>query len=485
MAFLFLGLGTASLPLMDRDEPRFAEASREMLASGDWAVPRLNGQHRFDKPPLIYWMQAACIRWLGRNEAAVRLPSVLCALLSAAATGAWAARMGTRRAGAWAAIILMTTPQFFVHAHLAVADMAMILGFVVAGWCGWELLQPGRRTLLEDGWFWGWLAALAWGFLAKGPVAWLPVVPFAWARWSLSRAAAPEVRLPPIRARDAIVGMAVVLAVVGAWGIPALARTHGEYWNVGIGKHVVERSVGVMEGHGLKGFLGYVGSLPFYLVAFPIGFLPWSPWLFQRLRACRPWPSHDMSGRYVLGGVALVFVVFTLVRTKLPHYTLPAFPWLAAWLACALDRAGTPPRRFASLAGGATLVLGLLAGIALPWASRFVIARDLHRVATPLLQPRMAVATLGFQEPSTYWYLRPDDGPWIRHLETEDDANRFLAEPGPRMIVVLGYLKAVASRLEARFPDTHASVARGWSPVNGKIVSVRVITRDSKQDGAR
>ena len=86
LAWIYLGLGTASLPLMDRDEPRFAEASREMLAGGDWVVPRLNGGHRFDKPPLIYWMQAACMRWLGRSEAAVRLPSVACATLAALAT---------------------------------------------------------------------------------------------------------------------------------------------------------------------------------------------------------------------------------------------------------------------------------------------------------------------------------------------------------------------------------------------------------------
>jgi 4-amino-4-deoxy-L-arabinose transferase-like glycosyltransferase len=402
---------------------------------------------------------------------------VLCALLSAAATGAWAARMGTRRAGAWAAVILVTSPQFYVHAHLAVADMPMILGFVAAGWCGWELLRPGHGTLLGNGWFWGWLAALAWGFLAKGPVAWLPVIPFAWARWSLARAVSPDVRLPRVRPLDVVAGVLVVLAIVGAWGIPALAQTQGEFWNVGMGKHVVARSVGVMEGHGLKGLAGYVGSLPFYFLALPIGFLPWSPWLFQRLRAARPWRSADISTRYLLGGAALVFVVFTVVRTKLPHYTLPAFPWIAVWLACELDRAGTDHRRFLRLAGGAALVLGLLAGIALPWASRFIIARDLQRVAVPLLQQRMAVATLGFQEPSIYWYLRPNDGPWVRHLQTEDEATRFLAEPGPRMIVVLGDLTTTASRLEDRFPGARSTKARGWNPVNGKVVVLRVIVR--------
>ena len=93
----------------------------------------------------------------------------------------------------------------------------------------------------------------------------------------------------------------------------------------------------------------------------------------------------------------------------------------------------------------------------------------------------MAVATLGFQEPSIYWYLRPDDGPWVRHLQTEDDAARFLAHPGPRMVLVLGQLKAVASRLEGRFPDARTALAQGWNPVNGRIVSVHVIERRAAQ----
>ncbi len=61
VALSCFGAGSWSLPLMDRDEPRFAEASREMLETGNWVVPHLNGEDRFDKPPLIYWLQAGSI----------------------------------------------------------------------------------------------------------------------------------------------------------------------------------------------------------------------------------------------------------------------------------------------------------------------------------------------------------------------------------------------------------------------------------------
>src|ERR1700687_3667102 len=80
-AALLYSLGNWSLPLIDRDEPRFAEASREMRQSGDFLLPRLNGEYRFDKPPLIYWCQVMAFEILGDSDFAARLPSVIFAAL--------------------------------------------------------------------------------------------------------------------------------------------------------------------------------------------------------------------------------------------------------------------------------------------------------------------------------------------------------------------------------------------------------------------
>jgi Dolichyl-phosphate-mannose-protein mannosyltransferase len=97
---LFLhSLGNSTLPLIDRDEPRFAEASREMQQSGDYLIPRINGDFRFDKPPLIYWCQAAAFNLLGDNDFAARLPSVLFAAATAVATALWGGRIFGPRTG--------------------------------------------------------------------------------------------------------------------------------------------------------------------------------------------------------------------------------------------------------------------------------------------------------------------------------------------------------------------------------------------------
>src|ERR1700746_3686791 len=94
-AILFIGcllfhiLGTWSLPLIDRDEPRFAEASREMIQRGDYVVPYFNNQLRLDKPPLTYWAQTASYRIFGENDFAARFPSAVAAALVSLSFLAW------------------------------------------------------------------------------------------------------------------------------------------------------------------------------------------------------------------------------------------------------------------------------------------------------------------------------------------------------------------------------------------------------------
>src|SRR5580704_17690379 len=104
-ALLFFGcvlfhiLGTWSLPLIDRDEPRFAEASREMIQRGNYIVPYINNQLRLDKPPLTYWAQVASFYIFGENEFAARFPSAIAAALTALLIVLWGRRIGGEKLG--------------------------------------------------------------------------------------------------------------------------------------------------------------------------------------------------------------------------------------------------------------------------------------------------------------------------------------------------------------------------------------------------
>src|SRR3974377_1367956 len=108
-AVLLFSLGNWSLPLIDRDQPRFAPAAREMRQSGDFLLPRLNGEYRFDKPPLIYWCQVLAYDILGENDFAARLPSVIFAALTAITTLMYSSRIFGTRGGRWSVILVAST----------------------------------------------------------------------------------------------------------------------------------------------------------------------------------------------------------------------------------------------------------------------------------------------------------------------------------------------------------------------------------------
>src|SRR5204863_6094265 len=138
---LFHVAGTWSLPLIDRDEPRFAEASREMIQRGDYVVPYFNDHLRLDKPPLTYWAQTVSYRIFGQNDFAARFPSAVAAALTALVIFSWGRRIAGEKLGWWAAIIFTLSLQTFVHAKAAVADMWLVLFVTLAHRSGYELMQ--------------------------------------------------------------------------------------------------------------------------------------------------------------------------------------------------------------------------------------------------------------------------------------------------------------------------------------------------------
>src|SRR4029077_2689820 len=261
-ALLFFGcvffhiLGTWTLPLIDRDEPRFAEASREMIERGNYIVPYFNNQLRLDKPPLTYWAQVSSYYIFGENDFAARFPSAIAATLTALLIFVWGRRMGGEKLGWWAAIIFTLSLQTFVHAKAAVADMWLVLFVTLAHWAGYELIQ--RPASIWKWWF-IFYVSVALGSLAKGPIAWTPLLTVLAMKW-LWR----DVDLA--RSFKFVRGILLMLGVVALWGIPALMQTHGEFLRIGIGRHVIGRSFGAMEGHGANSLGIYVLLLPFYFV---------------------------------------------------------------------------------------------------------------------------------------------------------------------------------------------------------------------------
>jgi 4-amino-4-deoxy-L-arabinose transferase-like glycosyltransferase len=442
-AILFFGctvfhiVGTWSVPLVDRDEPRFAEASREMIERSDYIVPHFNDQLRLDKPPLAYWAQVASYRMFGENDFAARFPSAIAAALVAMSILAWGTRIDSERVGWFAAIIFTLSLQTFLHAKAAVADMWLVLFVTIAHWSGWELINNPESSIQCR---WKWWAifylSLALGFLAKGPIAWTPLLTIAAVKY-FSRGIDPSTALRTGFAKrfKFVRGIVLMLVIVALWGIPALIQTHGDFLKIGIGRHVIGRSFSAMESHGSNSFGVYLLLLPFYFVTVFASFFPWSiklPSLAKKLwRERRRSPACRYSDAYLVSGVAIIFVIFTLVKTKLPHYTLPAFPLLA--LLVARHVASERFVKTAAIASGCVYLAIALIGA--PFAARFFPAKQLYLQARDFLKPDMEFGAVDYQEPSLVWHFRSSAKGWMTPLNQKNAAD-FMAKAGSRFVVL-------------------------------------------------
>jgi 4-amino-4-deoxy-L-arabinose transferase-like glycosyltransferase len=345
-------LGNSAISLWDRDEPRFAEAAREMMVSGDYVVPHFHGEIRFDKPPLIYWLMASAYRVCGVNSFGARLLSVLSGALSLVIVGLIGRRLEGERAGLAATVALGLCLQFVVEAKVATSD-ALLLCTILA-----SQLAVLRSWQGDGGWsnlLLGW-GAVGLGILTKGPVA--PMVVgvtaaalklFGGCKW-------------PWRPVGVIVGFVFLLLLVMPWGVAVQLATHGEFLRVAVGHHVVERSTQAFEGH--------KGPIWYYLAALPVSFFPWGflgygvLWELWRRR-------KEPTARFLAAWFVLPFLIFSAAATKLPHYVLPTYPSLAlglAWVATQADR----PRWLAPIAMANAVTALTVAGALIVCGNRYL-----------------------------------------------------------------------------------------------------------------
>jgi 4-amino-4-deoxy-L-arabinose transferase-like glycosyltransferase len=368
-----------------------------MLQRGDYVVPWFNGQWRFDKPVLIYWCQMASYQVFGENGFAARFPSVLFTTATALLLVRWGRKRMNAKTGFLAGAMFVAGLHVALIGRVATADMAMVFFFTLAVWSGWELTRmenPSRKT-----WWWIFYVTLALGFLAKGPVAWLPLGGLILGRVFRK----DSFRLP---LGETVVGLVVTVALAALWGIPAMTQTQGQFLAVGMGEHVVFRSVGVIDGHGLAGMAGFIALLPLYFVTFFVSFFPWSTRVPSALHHWWPERKRDGLGWYLLTQALLVFVVFSFVRTKLPHYTMPAFPCLALWLARQISVEEKSfawfQKRFLAMA---VFILALtLIGFSV--ARNYLLTENLWRAVQSHVRPETKIACLGYTEPSLVWKFR-------------------------------------------------------------------------------
>jgi hypothetical protein len=313
-------------------------------------------------------------------------------------------------------------------------------------------------------WWWFFYLSLAFAFLAKGPIGWVPLLTILSTRIFLSE--------PKLNQRfQFLFGSFLMLAIVAFWGIPALVRTHGQFFVVGIGRHVVGRSFVSMEGHGANSFGMYLLLLPFYFVTIFVSFFPWSvklPWLTKKL-----WRRRDKIDNYLTTGGAIIFIIFTLVKTKLPHYTLPAFPLIALLLARRLTPESSA-RFLRNCAIASVSVYLAIAFVIPPFAARFFPAYQLYQESKDYLLPDMKFGAVNFNEPSLVWYFRGRVREFLTPLNSSRTTD-FMGKPGPRLVIAP---TSLATTVFANHPENWKIFpTRGFNIAKGKRVDLTLILK--------
>jgi 4-amino-4-deoxy-L-arabinose transferase-like glycosyltransferase len=352
--------GFFAMPVVDRDEARFAQASRQMLESGDVVVPRIQGRDRLNKPPLIYWAQSASagvLTW-GRAERdepwMYRVPSLLGAIVSSLLVLRLGMLMFSLRVGVIAAIMLALCPVVWWEARQARSDMVLLAATAASMLGLWmcirgegresDAAEPAAAGACRDGKGNGWGLAWLWGGMAVGVLTKGPITPMvvllagaAWALW-LGRWRPVAVRTAPI------LGVVVVLAAGAPWLVAVVQRVGPDvYWKTVIDE-TLGRSLAPKEGHwGPPGYhIALVWAMLFPASFYLVGGLRWAVRHARRARRAVVIPARAQAAVFLLAWVVPAWVIFELVSTKLPHYTMVLYPALA--LLCA--RAATMAPRW-------------------------------------------------------------------------------------------------------------------------------------------
>lgn len=361
VVFLFFaGFGLTSMPLFEPDEGRYAEIPREMLDSGDFVTPRLNGVLYFEKPALYYWLTAASLRLFGQNELGARLPSLFAGLAGLFLTYALGRSMGGRRVGVYAVLVLGVSPLWVVFSRLNAIDMTVSVLILATLACFW---WADRRAAGGVWWWYAMVSASALAVLTKGLIG--VVIPGAviFFYLLLSR------RFRVLKRVPWVTGTLLFTAITVPWHLLVAERNPSFLWFYFVHEHLMRYTT---ETHARTGPIWY------FLPVIAVGLLPWSGLLpaAARLVCLRDAGSRAAWRRpevaFLIAWAGFVLLFFSASSSKLIPYILPGLPPLAILCGLTLadvERSGSRVGIAArwGLAGAGVLLLVLLA--AFLWVS--------------------------------------------------------------------------------------------------------------------
>ncbi len=315
--------GIAVLPVIDRDEAHFAQASRQMVQSGNYFQIRFQEKTRFQKPPGINWLQAASVQLFSNAEASTiwpyRLPSVFAALLSILLTYSLARKFDSAKTARLAAALLASTLLLVVETHMAVIDASLLTTVLLMQMALWVIYRNSMENSKTP---WGWAVcfwlAMSFGFVLKGVTPLIGLL-------SIISLCLMEKQIKWLRGLHLISGLILFISLNLAWILMVNDAENSNYLMQMIHKDLLPKLQGGHESHGKPPL--------FHLFILVMTFWPASLFFWQGGRYAIE-HRHKKTVKFLIAWILPTWLFFEIMPTKLPQYVLPAFPAIA--LLCAM-----------------------------------------------------------------------------------------------------------------------------------------------------
>lgn len=363
-----------SVLLFDVDEAVFAEATKEMVQSGDYLSTTYNGEPRYDKPIFFYWMMALSYKIFGINEFGARFPSALAGCLLAAALFFFVRHYLDRTKAVYAVLSMVLSVYYLIYSRSAVTDMVLTLFITLSLFCFYLSISRDKRFI------YGYYSFSALAFLTKGLIGIVfpgaIAIIFLW----LTEGFGGLRKIINFRA-------ALLFLLIGVpWYAAEYAVKGNEFIDQFFIKHHFKRYTEVISGH--------KGPFYYYFAALIIGLFPWVAFLPAGIRKI----FKDKDPLLIFSGIWMGFIIifFSFATTKLPDYILSAIPAASILIACGMPEQGTRRMRWPLGLIGLVAAAAGIAFIVLPpyLAQKGITATD--------WMPKIAVITIAMAAVSFY-----------------------------------------------------------------------------------
>lgn len=395
ISLVMLGSGITSVPVMDRDEARYAQASKQMLETGEFIDIRFQEAPRHVKPAGIYWMQAASAAVFGGTDApiaAYRLPSLLGALIAIAGTAWLGARIGGASVGLMAGLFLAASFVMQIEARTAKTDAILLASAVVAQAMLFLLVRAGHEPKLRffgsPAIFW---AAHGVALMVKGPIIAMVSTATIAALFFVKKERAWLHQLHLVK------GLLLTALIALPWVVAITVMTDGAFLEDSIGHALLGKVNKADDSH---------GGPPGYHVAVFMG-VYWPGAIMAGLYGGYAWLNRKADHvAFLLAWILPSWIIFELIGTKLPHYVLPLYPAIAILSGLAIRDAGTLlthrwVRRLHWASVVVFVVIGLIAAGLAPYSAQQLMG------AMPLATIAAAVAGIATVALGVWLALRP------------------------------------------------------------------------------